>query len=388
MTIVSTTTTFTRKGLNLDDEDFLSTIALNLLLYYFIQLILAGSSNFSSSSTISLKMSQQLLLLFFFFFFLLHSKQAVSDFIVDKNGSGNFRTISEAIKNSPSNSAKRFHIKILKGIYEENIIIGEDKINLVLVGEGIDKTIISGNRSARSGFKTYDTATVGVIGYGFTAKEITFENTAGPKQNQAVALRCEANHASFFRCKFKGYQDTLYAKNGHQFYRDCDIEGTIDFICGDATVVLQNCLIAVHRPLLGQSNTITAQKRDKSNIVTGTIIHNSTIIAAADLKQASPRAKTYLGRPWGNFAITVVMESYLADLVDPKGWLEWEDRRTDKVYYAEFRNKGPGANTRRRVPWSKVIQNSSEAELFTVKRFIHGESWIPKDIPFISGLLE
>ncbi|GFY81388.1 plant invertase/pectin methylesterase inhibitor superfamily [Actinidia rufa] len=317
------------------------------------------------------------------------SSQAMPfDIVVAQDGSGNFSRISDAIMASPNLSARRYYIRIREGLYTENVLVGKEKTNIVLVGDGMDKTVISSNKSNGGGFQTYDSATVGLDGQGFVAQDITFTNTAGPNNHQAVALRNSAGYSAFFRCRFQGYQDTLYTFGGYQFFRDSEIYGTVDFIFGKAPVVLQNCRIYVHRPLALQSNTITAQKKEKVEDVSGIVIQNCTITAAPELRQQSFKFKTFLGRPWGNLSTTIIMQSYLDDIIDPKGWLEWEGRDPNRVYYAEYQNRGPGSRTRDRVQWARVINSSVEAAKFTVRNFIQGGKWIPSTgIPFFLDLL-
>ncbi|XP_073288357.1 pectinesterase-like [Primulina huaijiensis] len=267
-------------------------------------------------------------------------------FIVAKDGSGNFTTISQ------------------------------EKINLYLVGDGIDKTRISGNRSANMGFLTYDTATVRVATDGFVAKEVTFENTAGVNMNQSVAVTIEGLYSAFYRCRFLGYQDTLYVWHGIQFFRECDIYGTVDFIFGKSRALFQNCNVYARRPRQGQSNTITAQGRESENFFSGIVMQNCTIAAAPDLL---PRfnVRSYLGRPLHNYSTTVIMQSFLDKLIDPRGWLEWvgQGHGVEKVYYAEYDNRGPGANTNSRVKWAHTIKYR-EANKFTARNFIQGQKWI------------
>ncbi|XP_060210843.1 probable pectinesterase/pectinesterase inhibitor 12 [Lycium barbarum] len=150
---------------------------------------------------------------------------------------------------------------------------------IVLLGEGMDNTIISGNKSFGGRFQTYYTATVGVNGQGFTALDITFWNEAGPENQQAVALRGYADYISSYRCRFEGYQDTLYTQFGIQFYRDSQFFGTVDFICVDATAVFQNCIIEVRAPVPGQYNVITVQQRENEDDSTGIVLQNCTIKA-------------------------------------------------------------------------------------------------------------
>lgn len=196
----------------------------------------------------------------------------------------------------------------------------------------------------------------GVYGSGFVAQDITFENVAGRLKNQGIALTSEADHSAFYKCSFKGFQDTIYAKKGIQFFRECEIYGTVDFIFGEASVVFQNCIICARNPLQGQSNTITAQGRKSQDDDDGTVIHNCTITATEELCQHRSQVKTYLGRPWGSHARTVIMQSFLDDIIDPHGRLNWTGHKLDQPYYAEFDNRGPGANTNARVRWDLCHQ--------------------------------
>lgn len=98
-----------------------------------------------------------------------------------------------------------------------------------------------------------------IRGDGFIGRGITFRNSAGPEKHQAVAVRCGGDFSVFYRCGFEGYQDTLYVHSQRQFYRDCYIYGTVDFIFGNAAVVFQSCNIYARRPMQKQKNVITAQ---------------------------------------------------------------------------------------------------------------------------------
>lgn len=229
-----------------------------------------------------------------------------------------------------------------------------------------------------------------VVGDRFIAKGITFENSAGPSKHQAVALRSGADLSAFYQCSFVAYQDTLYVHSLRQFYRECDIYGTVDFIFGNAAVVFQNCNLYARKPNPNQKNLFTAQGREDPNQNTGISILNCKVAAAADLIPVKSSFKTYLGRPWKNYSRTVYLKSYMEDLIDPAGWLEWDGNfALATLYYGEYQNKGPGSNTSGRVTWPgyRVINSSTEASQFTVGQFIQGNEWLNSTgIPFFSGL--
>lgn len=219
---------------------------------------------------------------------------------------------------------------------------------------------------------------------------MTFENTAGPEKHQAVTARVGSDHSVFYRCSFKGYQDTLFVHSQRQFYRECQIYGTIDFIFGNAAAVLQNCDIYVRKPMWHQSNVITAQGRDDKNQNTGISIHASRVRPAQDLEQVKGSFKSYLGRPWKEYSRTVFLKTDLDGLIDPEGWAKWRgDFALDTLYYAEYMNTGDGAYAGNRVKWPgfHVLSDSTEAAPFTVENFIKGRSWIPESgVPFLAGI--
>ncbi|KDP22414.1 hypothetical protein JCGZ_26245 [Jatropha curcas] len=322
---------------------------------------------------------------------LLQTSSPSPNLVVAQDGSGNFRTIKQALDAAAKRSGSgRFVIHIKSGIYRENLEIGNDMINIMLVGDGLRNTIITGSRSVGGGSTTFNSATVAVTGDGFIARGITFRNTAGPQNHQAVALRSGSDLSVFYRCGFEGYQDTLYVHSQRQFYKECYIYGTVDFIFGNAAVVLQNCMIYARRPMDKQKNVVTAQGRTDPNQNTGISIHNSRVMASPDLKPVLSSFKTYLGRPWKQYSRTVYLQTYLDSLVDPAGWLEWDgDFALNTLYYGEYKNVGPSASTSGRVTWRgyRVITSSTEANRFTVANFIAGGSWLPaSSVPFTSGL--
>ncbi|XP_051133304.1 probable pectinesterase/pectinesterase inhibitor 46 [Andrographis paniculata] len=318
---------------------------------------------------------------------LQNSKQKLKpDVVVASDGSGRYKTIGEAVRVAPSRSNKRFVIYVKKGIYRENVNVEDDKWNVMIYGDGIGKTIVSNNLSIGDRLSTAKTSTFAAFGKGFIAMDMEFQNTAGPTKGQAVALQSSSDQSVFFRCRIAGYQDTLYTRYGRQFYRECQILGTIDFIFGTAAAIIQNSAILVRRPNPQKVTIITAQGKETPQTNSGLSIQNCTIDAAENLKGI----KTYLGRPWKDHSTTVIMGSRLGSLIDPEGWLPWNGQPPpDTVLYIEYNNRGPGANIARRVKWKgvKVVNTKDAADKFTVKNFIDGGRWLPlTTVPFYGGL--
>ncbi|XP_050236638.2 pectinesterase 2-like [Mercurialis annua] len=318
------------------------------------------------------------------------SPTAQANIVVAKDGSGNFMTIKDAVEAASKRSGTgRFIIYIKAGVYHENIEVGKGLKNLMFVGDGIGKTIVTGSKSVGGGATTFRSATVAVVGEGFIGRDMTFRNTAGPQNHQAVALRSGADLSVFYKCSFEGYQDTLYVHSQRQFYRECDIYGTVDFIFGNAAVVLQNCNIFARNPP-NRTNTLTAQGRTDPNQNTGISIHNSRVTATPELSAVQSSVRTYLGRPWKQYSRTVFMQTFLDSLINPAGWMEWSGNfALDTLYYGEYMNTGPGSSTASRVSWKgyRVITSATEASQFTVGSFIAGGSWLPgTNVPFTAGL--
>lgn len=314
-----------------------------------------------------------------------------ADVIVSKDGNGTVKTISEALKKIPEYGNRRFIIYIKQGRYEEdNLKVGRKKTNVMIIGDGKGKTVITGGKNVMQNLTTFHTASFAASGPGFIAKDMTFENYAGPAKHQAVALRVSSDHAVVYRCNVIGYQDTMYAHSNRQFYRECDIYGTVDFIFGNAAVVFQNCSLYARKPMPYQKNTITAQNRKDPNQNTGISIHNCRILATQDLEASKGNFTTYLGRPWKLYSRTVYMLSYMGDHVHPRGWLEWNTTfALDTLYYGEYMNYGPGGAIGQRVKWPgyRVITSTVEANRFTVAQFISGSTWLPSTgVAYVAGL--
>ncbi|KAJ4981093.1 hypothetical protein NE237_031930 [Protea cynaroides] len=295
--------------------------------------------------------------------------------VVAKDGSGKYQTVQEAIVSAPDNGNSRYVIYVKKGIYNEHVVVGQKKKNVMIVGDGMHSTIITGSLNVVDGSTIFDCATVTAVGDGFIAQDLWIQNTAGPQKQQAVALRVSADRSVINRCRMDAFQGTLYTHTLRQFYRDSYITGTVDFIFGDAAVVFQNCKLVARKPMNGQQNMITSQGRTDENQNSWTSIQNCQIIPGSTLAPVNNSFSTYPGRPWKEYSRTVVMQSYIADHIVPQGWSQWNrDFALMTLYYSEYSNRGPGAGTSKRVNWTghHVITNSAEAKKFTVTELIQG----------------
>ncbi|GKE63738.1 pectinesterase-like protein, partial [Tanacetum coccineum] len=258
---------------------------------------------------------------------LLESKDVVlkPHAVVAKDGSGQFDTIMSALAAYPKDNVGRYVVYVKEGIYEEYVVVAK-------------------HQQGRLGHVQEWNL------FGFIAKSMGFRNTAGPKMGQAVALHSQSDKSAFFDVHIDGYQDTLYTHTHRQFYSTSVISGTVDFIFGDAVVIIQNCLIICNLPNDGQSITVTAQGRKLATETTGIVIQNSHIIADAKLFPVRFQVKSYLGRPWRKYSRTIIMESVLDDLIQPDGWMPWQGTfALDTLFYGEYANSGPGAVMDKRV---------------------------------------
>ncbi|XVF27151.1 hypothetical protein REPUB_Repub14bG0081900 [Reevesia pubescens] len=321
---------------------------------------------------------------------LLQSSSVTPDVVVAADGSGNYKTVSEAVAKAPEKSSKRYVIRIKAGVYRENVEVPKKKTNIMFIGDGRTKTIITGNKNVVDGSTTFNSATVAVVGEKFLARDITFQNTAGPSKHQAVALRVGSDLSAFYQCDMLAYQDTLYVHSNRQFYVNCLIAGTVDFIFGNAAASFQNCDIHARKPNSGQKNMVTAQGRTDPNQNTGIVIQKCRIGATSDLQPVRSNFPTYLGRPWKEYSRTIIMQSTISDVIHPAGWHEWSGTFALKtLVYGEYQNTGAGAGTSGRVKWGghKVINSVSEAQAYTPGRFIAGGSWLSSTgFPFSLGL--
>lgn len=291
------------------------------------------------------------------------------DFVVAKDGSGQFSTVQEAINAVPDMRKSETVIFIKNGVYKEKLVLAESKNMVTLIGESTDSTIITNDdyagkknilgepmgTSGSSGFYIY--------GKDFTASNITFQNSAGPV-GQAVAVFVAGDRARFNNCRFLGFQDTLYTYGieSRQYYNHCYIEGTVDFIFGSSTAVFDYCTLYCKK-----GGYITAASTPQQKPY-GYVFRHCTITGSAG-------AGTYLlGRPWRPYARTVFLECNIGNQVKAAGWDNWGKAENEKTaYYAEYRNTGEGAATAQRVAWSHQLTDA-EAKLYSLSN-IFGD-WV------------
>lgn len=299
------------------------------------------------------------------------------DLVVAQDGSGDFITIQEAVFSLRGMMAQRKTIFIKKGIYKEKIVIPTWTLNISLIGEDKDSTIITwddianmpgpGTEKIMGTFRTY---TLLVQGHGFIAKNLTIENNANhvKKHGQAVALHVEGDKAIFVNCNILGDQDTIFAgsETSRQLYKDCYIEGTTDFIFGPSTAYFQACTIHCKK-----DSYITAPSTPKYKEF-GFIFNQCNITADSTV------TKVYLGRPWRPYGNSVFVDCELGGFIRAEGWHNWRNPENEKTArFVELGSTGPGANTAARVKWSQNICDCKAKE-YSIKKVLTGnDKWKP-----------
>jgi pectinesterase len=292
--------------------------------------------------------------------------------IVSADGSGNYKTVQEAVNATPDNSLSSTEIFVKKGIYKERVVVPINKINITLIGEDAEHTILTFDNfagrldSAGKALGTSRSASFYVYGNGFTAKNITFQNSAGPV-GQALAIYVAGDKAAFFNCRFLGFQDTIYTHgNGsHQYYANCYIEGTTDFIFGAATAVFENCNIFCKK---GGQYITAASTLDSTKY--------GYVLLYCNISGDATDNSFHLGRPWRPYAKVVYLNCSLSKVVKDLGWDNWRNAENEKTaYYAEYKNTGAGNQPDKRATWSHQLTDD-EAKLYTKKMVLNG--WEPK----------
>ena len=298
--------------------------------------------------------------------------------VVAQDGSGNYKTIQEAVNAVRDLSQVQVTIFIKKGVYHEKLVVPSWKTMISLVGESKDSTIITNNDYSgkaypgkdaygKDKYSTYTSYTVLIQGNDCHLENMTIENTAG-RVGQAVALHVEGDRSLVKNCRLLGNQDTLYAatETSRQLYLDCYIEGTTDFIFGEATVLFRNCVI---RSLTNSYITAAATTpRQQFGFV----------FDSCELQADTSATKVYLGRPWRPYSKTVFLRTAMGRHILPQGWDNWRNADNEKtVLYAEYNCSGPGALNAQRVKWSRQL-SAKEARKYTIENILAGkDNWTP-----------
>ncbi|XP_073311148.1 probable pectinesterase/pectinesterase inhibitor 51 [Primulina huaijiensis] len=309
-----------------------------------------------------------------------------ADVTVCKFGGCTYKTVQEAVNAAPDDidSGKLFVVHIKAGVYEETVRVGLERRNVVFLGDGMGKTVITGSMNVgQPGVSTFNSATVGVVGDGFMVSDLTIKNTAGPDAHQAVAFRSDSDHSIIQNCEFVGNQDTLYSHSLRQYYKSCRIQGNVDFIFGNSAAIFQDCLILVAprqiHPEKGEKNAVTAHGRIHPGQTTGFVFQNCLVNgtdAYMALYHSNPKAhRNYLGRPWKEYSRTVFIRCRLESLINSDGWMPWkEDFALKTLYYGEFASSGLGSDSSKRVNWSSLIP-AKHVESYSARNFIQGDQW-------------
>lgn len=281
--------------------------------------------------------------------------------VVARDGTGQFRNIDEALEVCRAFMEYHKVIYVKKGVYKEKLILPSWLTNVEICGEDRDNTIITYDdhaniksdqiHSKSQKIGTFRTYTLRIDGSDITIKNITIENNA-PRLGQAVALHTEGNRIKFLNCRFLGNQDTIYTGRGETklLFKDCYIEGTTDFIFGPSTAWFENC------DIFCKVNSYITAASTPQNVQYGYVFNNCHVTLAQEV------TKMCLGRPWRSYAHTVFMNCDLPKGIAPGGWNDWK-KDTNLVRYAEYNNRGEGANTDKRVAWAKQLTKKDAKQL-------------------------
>ena len=295
----------------------------------------------------------------------------VGPIIVAQDGSGTYRTVQAAVDAVPNQSQTTVTIRIKPGTYREKLVVSTLKTHIKLVGERAETTILTfdDHTGDAAGHDTYSSHSVLVQANDFTAENLTFANPAGYTAGQAVALHVEGDRATFRRCRVVGNQDILFLAAGHtrQYFQDCYLEGTTDFIFGASTAVFDHCTIQSKK-----NSFITAASTPEGQPF-GFVFLNCKLTADTALAK-----KVHLGRPWRPNAKVVYLNAEMGAHIVPAGWENWKNPANEKTaYFAEYRSTGPGANAGGRVRWAHQL-TAKEAKQYTLKAIFAAEvPWVP-----------
>jgi pectinesterase len=295
------------------------------------------------------------------------------DAVVAVDGSGGYTSLQEAISAAPMRTGRddrRWVIMVKPGTYRERVYVQRERGNILVRGEDATTTIIVYDLNATlpgpdgKPIGTFRTPTVQIDGDGMVWENLTLANSAGPV-GQALALRADGDRLVFRRCRFLGWQDTILVNRGRHLFDDCYIEGHVDFIFGAATAYFLRCHIHCLR-----DGYITAASTPEG-APHGFVFADCRITGL-------PGVKTFLGRPWRNFARTVFIRTEMSEVVRPAGWDNWSKPEAERTsYYAEFGSVGAGATAARRVGWARSLSVDAAAKLTPAGVLAGADGWNP-----------
>ncbi|MBV6879685.1 pectinesterase family protein [Epilithonimonas ginsengisoli] len=300
--------------------------------------------------------------------------------VVSKDGKGDFTTIQQAVNSVEEGKTMRTKIIVKPGTYREKITIPATKSAISLIGENAENTILvygdfaSKQNQEGKNIGTTGSSSIFIFSDDFSAKNITFQNDAGPV-GQAVAVLTTGDRLSFENCRFLGFQDTLYTKGtqdnpdkskpSRNYFKNCYIEGTTDYIFGAGTAVFENCTIYSKK----NASYVTAASTPEGSEF-GYVFINCKITGDADSNSV------YLGRPWRPFARTVYMNCAIDSTIKPEGWHNWGKADAEQTtFYGEYNSKGLGGDSSKRVSWSHQL-TKKESKKYTAKNILKGnDNW-------------
>ncbi|XP_041006933.1 putative pectinesterase 63 [Juglans microcarpa x Juglans regia] len=283
---------------------------------------------------------------------------------VKADGSGDFKTINDAVKSIPSGNTDRVIISIAGGRYREKILVDRSKPFVTFYGQPGNMPTITYDGTAKK-YGTFNSATVVVESDNFMAVNIVFENSSpkpDPRKSdgQAVAMRISGDKAAFHNCRFIGFQDTLCDDKGRHFFGNCYIEGTVDFIFGNGKSIYKHTTINSVAESLG---VIAAQSMDGNSEDSGFVFINCKITGTGDM---------YLGRAWKETSRVIFAHTFMGKLINNDGWMSHKDQ--ESVFYGEYKCSGPGSSSSKRS-FGKILTDE-EAKPFLSQSFIGGNEWM------------
>jgi len=292
--------------------------------------------------------------------------------VVARDGTGQFRTVDEAIEVCRAFMDYHKVIFVKNGTYKEKLVIPSWLSHIEICGEDRDKTVITYDDHANiklpgtdKGMGTFRTYTLKIQGNDITLKNITIENNSA-RLGQAVALHTEGDRLKFVNCRFLGHQDTVYTgvAGTRLYFKNCYIEGTTDFIFGPSTAWFEDC--EIHSKI---NSYVTAASTPQDQPY-GYVFNHCRLTAGEGA------VKVYLGRPWRPYAYTLFMNCELGGHIRPEGWHNWGNEANEKTArYAEYNNTGAGADTKGRAPWSRQLTRKEAARVTPKTVFARQDNW-------------